>query len=166
VIPHHAPVGGFDDAGRQRSNESPVGVGEIGRVVERQPPILVCGFDDGRRRLVVHRPDTASNSADRQMFAEVGFSRLNRELNFWRIHKPRSQKSCIPPKRSVNVDGPPQQHKENRVKRSVTVAAAATAIFVVGLSGCSSNKSSTSGSGSSSGQSSAVVTGPGGAAAA
>jgi ipoprotein LpqH len=43
------------------------------------------------------------------------------------------------------------------VKRSVTVAAAATAIFVVGLSGCSSNKSSTSGSGSSSGQSSAVA---------
>ena len=52
------------------------------------------------------------------------------------------------------------------MKRSVTVAAAATAIFVVGLSGCSSNKSSTSGSGSASGQSSAVVTGPGGAAAA
>jgi ipoprotein LpqH len=35
------------------------------------------------------------------------------------------------------------------VKRSVTVAAAATAIVVVGLSGCSSNKSSTSSSGSS-----------------
>jgi lipoprotein LpqH len=53
------------------------------------------------------------------------------------------------PKRSVNGDGPPHQQRENRVKRSVTVAAAATAIVVVGLSGCSSNKSSTSSSGSS-----------------
>jgi lipoprotein LpqH len=39
--------------------------------------------------------------------------------------------------------------KGARVKRSVTVAAAATAIVVVGLSGCSSNKSSTSSSSSS-----------------
>ena len=46
VIPHHPPVGGFDDAGRQRRDESPVGVGEIGGVVERQRVILVCGFDD------------------------------------------------------------------------------------------------------------------------
>ncbi|HME77265.1 MAG TPA: lipoprotein LpqH, partial [Mycobacterium sp.] len=52
------------------------------------------------------------------------------------------------------------------MKRSVTVAAAATAIVVVGLSGCSSNKSSTSGSGSSAGQTSAAVTGPGGTPAA
>jgi ipoprotein LpqH len=49
------------------------------------------------------------------------------------------------------------------VKRSVTVAAAATAIVVVGLSGCSSNKSSSGGSGSSgatasSGSSTAKVT--------
>jgi ipoprotein LpqH len=56
--------------------------------------------------------------------------------------------------------------KGARVKRSVTVAAAATAIVVVGLSGCSSNKSSTSGSGSSAGQTSAAVTGPGGTPAA
>ncbi|MBV8292159.1 MAG: lipoprotein LpqH [Mycobacterium sp.] len=52
------------------------------------------------------------------------------------------------------------------MKRSVTVAAAATAIVVVGLSGCSSNKSSTGTSGSSSNQTSAAVSGPGGAAAA
>ena len=52
------------------------------------------------------------------------------------------------------------------MKRSVTVAAAATAIVVVGLSGCSSNKSSTSSSGSSAGQTSAAVTGPGGTSAA
>jgi ipoprotein LpqH len=52
--------------------------------------------------------------------------------------------------------------KENRVKRSVTVAAAATAIVVVGLSGCSSNKSSSGGSNNgtaaSSGSSTAKVT--------
>jgi lipoprotein LpqH len=52
--------------------------------------------------------------------------------------------------------------KEYRVKRSVTVAAAATAIVVVGLSGCSSNKSSTSSSGSSSGQSTAAAAGSSG----
>ena len=52
------------------------------------------------------------------------------------------------------------------MKRSVTVAAAATAIVVVGLSGCSSNKSTTSSSGSSSSAGSAAVTGPGGTPAA
>jgi ipoprotein LpqH len=43
--------------------------------------------------------------------------------------------------------------KGARVKRSITIAAAATAIVVVGLSGCSSNKSTTSGRGSSSSRS-------------
>jgi ipoprotein LpqH len=43
--------------------------------------------------------------------------------------------------------------KGARVKRSITIAAAATAIVVVGLSGCSSNKSTTSGQGKSSSQS-------------
>jgi ipoprotein LpqH len=52
------------------------------------------------------------------------------------------------------------------VKRSVTVAAAATAIVVVGLSGCSSNKSSTSSSGSSSNQTSAAAAGSSGTSAA
>jgi ipoprotein LpqH len=56
--------------------------------------------------------------------------------------------------------------KGARVKRSITVAAAATAIVVVGLSGCSSNKSSTSSSGSSSGQSTAAAAGSSGTAAA
>jgi ipoprotein LpqH len=46
--------------------------------------------------------------------------------------------------------------KEYRVKRSVTVAAAATAIVVVGLSGCSSDKKSGSGSSGSSNQTSAA----------
>jgi ipoprotein LpqH len=52
------------------------------------------------------------------------------------------------------------------VKRSVTVAAAATAIVVVGLAGCSSNKSSTSGSGSSSNQTSAAAAGSSGSSTA
>jgi ipoprotein LpqH len=47
--------------------------------------------------------------------------------------------------------------KENRVKRSVTVAAAGLAIVVVGLSGCSSNKKSSSVS--SNGTSAAVSSG-------
>ena len=51
------------------------------------------------------------------------------------------------------------------MKRSVTVAAAATAIVVVGLSGCSSNKSSTSNPGSS-GQSTAAAAGSSGASTA
>ena len=51
------------------------------------------------------------------------------------------------------------------MKRSITVAAAATAIVVVGLSGCSSNKSSTSSSGSS-GQTSAAAAGSSGTTAA
>ena len=46
--------------------------------------------------------------------------------------------------------------------KRLTVAAAATAIVVVGLSGCSSNKSSTSSSGSSSGQSTAAAAGSSG----
>jgi ipoprotein LpqH len=45
------------------------------------------------------------------------------------------------------------------VKRSVTVAAAATALVVVGLSGCSSDKSSTSSGGSSNGTSAASASG-------
>jgi lipoprotein LpqH len=45
------------------------------------------------------------------------------------------------------------------VKRSVTVAAAATAIVVVGLSGCSSDKSSTSSGGSSNATSAASASG-------
>ncbi|UQX13347.1 lipoprotein LpqH [Candidatus Mycobacterium methanotrophicum] len=54
------------------------------------------------------------------------------------------------------------------MKRSVTVAAAATAIVAVGLSGCSSssNKSSTSGSGSSPSQTSAAAAGSSGSSAA
>ncbi|MBV8862934.1 MAG: lipoprotein LpqH [Mycobacterium sp.] len=52
------------------------------------------------------------------------------------------------------------------MKRSVTVAAAATAIVVVGLSGCSSNKSSTSSSGSSSPQTSAAPSGSSGSSVA
>lgn len=47
------------------------------------------------------------------------------------------------------------------MKRSITIAAAATAIVVVGLSGCSSNKSTTSSQESSSGQSSAAAAAPG-----
>lgn len=43
------------------------------------------------------------------------------------------------------------------MKRSVTVAAAATAIVVVGLSGCSSNKSSSGSSSGSSGSSGATA---------
>jgi lipoprotein LpqH len=50
------------------------------------------------------------------------------------------------------------------VKRSITIAAAATAIVVVGLSGCSAKKSTTSSQGSSSSQSSAAATSPGGGA--
>ena len=45
------------------------------------------------------------------------------------------------------------------MKRSVTVAAAATAIVVVGLSGCSSDKSSTSSGGSSNATSAASASG-------
>jgi ipoprotein LpqH len=45
------------------------------------------------------------------------------------------------------------------VKRSVTVAAAATAMVVVGLSGCSSDKSSTSSGGSSNATSAASASG-------
>jgi lipoprotein LpqH len=45
------------------------------------------------------------------------------------------------------------------VKRSVTVAAAATAIVVVGLSGCSGDKSSTSSGGSSNATSAASASG-------
>lgn len=52
------------------------------------------------------------------------------------------------------------------MKRSVTVAAAATAIVVVGLSGCSSNKSSTSSSGSSPSQSNAMPAGSSGSSTA
>ena len=48
------------------------------------------------------------------------------------------------------------------MKRSVTVAAAATAIVVVGLSGCSSNKSSTSSPGHRRAQSTAAATGSSG----
>lgn len=52
------------------------------------------------------------------------------------------------------------------MNRSVTIAAAATAIVVVGLSGCSSNKSTTSGTGTSSSQSTAAAAGPSGASTA
>ena len=52
------------------------------------------------------------------------------------------------------------------MKRSVTVAAAATAIVAVGLSGCSSNKSSTSSTGTSSNQTSAAAAGSSGTSAA
>jgi ipoprotein LpqH len=52
------------------------------------------------------------------------------------------------------------------VKRSVMVAAAATAIVVVGLSGCSSNKSSTSGSTASSTGSTAAASGSSGSSTA
>ncbi len=45
------------------------------------------------------------------------------------------------------------------MKRSVTIAAAATAIVVVGLSGCSSDKSSTSSGGSSNATSAANASG-------
>lgn len=50
-----------------------------------------------------------------------------------------------------------EKQKENRVKRSVTVAAAALAIVVVGLSGCSSNKSSSGGTSASSGSGGATA---------
>jgi ipoprotein LpqH len=53
--------------------------------------------------------------------------------------------------------------KGARVKRSITIAAAATAIVVVGLSGCSSKKS-TSSQGTSSSQTSAAAASPGGGA--
>lgn len=52
------------------------------------------------------------------------------------------------------------------MKRSVAVAAAATAIVVVGLSGCSSNKSSTSGSSASSSGSTAAASGSSGSSTA
>lgn len=53
------------------------------------------------------------------------------------------------------------------MNRSVTIAAAATAIVVVGLSGCSSKKSTTSSTSSSSSPSSSVAAaGPGGASTA
>jgi ipoprotein LpqH len=55
-------------------------------------------------------------------------------------------------------------YKGARVKRSITVAAAATAIVVVGLSGCSSKKSTTGSPGTSSDHSTAASATPGGGA--
>ncbi len=42
VVPHHATVGRLDDARFERGNESPVGVVEVGGVVERQIGQLVA----------------------------------------------------------------------------------------------------------------------------
>ena len=58
VVPHHSSVGGLDDAGLQGADESPVGVLEVGGVVERQiaQVLAVRGLDDGGRRLLVHAP--------------------------------------------------------------------------------------------------------------
>ena len=64
VVPHHATVGGLDDAWALSGNESPVGVVEVGGVVERQivPMVAVRGFDGGGGRLLVHDADIATNS--------------------------------------------------------------------------------------------------------
>ena len=49
VVPHHAAVGGGDHTRLQRADESAVGGGEVGGVVERQRgQVLGMGcFDDG-----------------------------------------------------------------------------------------------------------------------
>ncbi|MGH3524405.1 MAG: hypothetical protein ACRDU4_16665, partial [Mycobacterium sp.] len=71
------------------------------------------------------------------------------EINFWRIgYSLSGQAAYCRNGPSVPMDR--HNNKGARVKRPVTIAAAATAIVVVGLSGCSSNKSTTSGPGTSS----------------
>ena len=56
VVPHHSSVGGLDDAGLERADESPVRVVEVRGVVERQVTQVgaVGGLDGGGGRLVVH----------------------------------------------------------------------------------------------------------------
>ena len=58
VVPHHSSVGGLDDARFEGADEPPVGVLEVGGVVERQVAqvLPVCGLDDGGRWLLVHAP--------------------------------------------------------------------------------------------------------------
>jgi ipoprotein LpqH len=70
---------------------------------------------------------------------------------------------CILPKRPIKCPWNRDNYKGARVKRSITIAAAATAIVVVGLSGCSTKKSTTSSQSSS--QSSAAAASPGGGSA-
>src|SRR5271163_1564747 len=53
----------------------------------------------------------AAQEYDRQISVKAGSGLLNRELNFCSIRYPRFQQSCILPKRSVSVDGPPQQQR-------------------------------------------------------
>jgi lipoprotein LpqH len=72
---------------------------------------------------------------------------------------------CILPKRSIKCPWGRDNYKGARVKRSITIAAAATAIVVVGLSGCSTKKSTTSSQEASSNQSSVAAASPGGGAA-
>ena len=66
VVPDDAAVGGLDDAGLARGDESAVGVVEVGGVVERQvvQVLAVGGFDDGDWGLGVH--DSERYSPDRQ----------------------------------------------------------------------------------------------------
>jgi ipoprotein LpqH len=86
---------------------------------------------------------------------------LARKRNFGELDAHRSAK--LHTAKTV-CEVPVDRHngKGARVKRSVTVAAAATAIVVVGLSGCSSNKPSTSSPGSSPSQSTSPTASPSG----
>ena len=51
VVPHHPAVGGRDGPGAQRADESAVGVGEVGAVVEREP--VPRGLLDGAAHRVL-----------------------------------------------------------------------------------------------------------------
>ena len=144
VVPHHPPVGGLDDARRQRADESPVGVVEVGGS-------SVAGVSGPRAPSSQPRPTPEISQSTKprwQNFAECRRPwRLNRQLKFCRIRYRRLSAKlhtaeAVRQRRRIATTT-----KENRVKRSVTVAAAATAIVVVGLSGCSSDKSSTSSGG-------------------
>ncbi len=104
VVPHHASVGGLDDARRQRADEPPVGVVEIGGVVKRQRV----------HRLIF----SALLSRDRPIEKPVGKRRvkrascpLNRQLEFCPKCYPRFQQSCILPKRHVIADVPQEQQR-------------------------------------------------------
>mgnify|MGYP006899958509 CR=1 FL=1 len=63
VVPHHSPVGGGHHPGPQGGDEAPVGVGEIGGVVERQGG-QVGGLDRRAGRGVLHSATVVTVAAD------------------------------------------------------------------------------------------------------
>ena len=136
VVPHHAAVGGLDDAWGQRGNESTIGIVEIGVSWNGRASSLCADSMTAVGGLWIHRQYLAIKRAPSEKYL-LSDGELTKRNKLSSDSSSSVQLTRILPRRSAHPAGPQTSGKGEQVKRGLTVAVAGAAILAAGMSGCS-----------------------------